>query len=323
MQDREIARARHGCHRPRPQAAPIPRRPAPKACIGARLRGSMPRVPALGGAAACMFFAPRRAVPTRPTPVRSATVRPYDPRALLPLRAVRRRRADLRVDLDPLPRPVRRPRRVRPDRGTGDLPWRHVPGGDGGGAAERAAARAASGLRGGGVRGRLHRPRVPRSLSVGDRPRLRLDLPGARRLGRAAGRQVDAREPPHPAAVRAARRHVPADGVGRAPDSPGQTGQDAVAPLFLQQPGGSGGCAGGRVLPRLAGRAPRDAARRRDAQPRRGGRHAGGDRRPPPEAGRLGTGPGRPDARPGAGREGARAAAARRRVRDGGRLVPL
>ena len=199
---------------------------------------------------------------------------PYDPPALSPLRPLRRRRTGLRVDLDQVSRPLRRPRRVRPDRGAGDLPRRHVPGRDGGEPVDGPRARSAQGIRRGGVRRGRHRPGLSRSLPVGHRPGLRLHLSGPGRLGRPSHGQVDPGEPADPAAVGAARRHLPADGVGGPQDSPGQAGQDAGPPLFLQQPRRGGGGPGRRLLPRLAGGPPRNTARGRDAQLRRRARHA-------------------------------------------------
>src|SRR5215217_1068464 len=171
-----------------------------------------------------------------------------DQGSLLPVPALRCGRVDLRIDLDPLPRPVRGTRCVRPNHRAGDLPGRHVAGR----LPDQSLVRAAQGtplwLRRSRVRHRYYRTLLPRHLWLRNRSRLPVGLSLARRILDVDRGQVEHRRTADPAAVGAPGNDLSPDVCRRAPPAQPQARPDAVTAVLLEQPGRGGGRSGGGVL---------------------------------------------------------------------------
>ena len=205
----------------------------------------------------------------------------HDSRSLPVVRAVRGRRADLRVDLDAVSRPLRGPRCVRPDCRPRDFPGRHVGGRDGGEPVGSSGAQPLAGLCAGGIRRGLYRARVPRRLRADDHLRLRFSLPRPGGLGLAPAGQVGPRKRPDSAAIDSARRHLSADERRSSPAQPRAAGPQPCPPVLLEQSRGRRRRPGCGVLPGRPRGPAGHAGDRRNIEPRR--RRADDRRgRPPP-----------------------------------------
>ena len=111
---------------------------------------------------------------------------------------------------------------------------------------------------------RHRRDRLPSRLRRHDRRGVRLVAPGARLRHRRGDREVAPRRSADPAAVGAARRHVPADERRAAAPAPRAARRVAGDALLHEQPGRGGGRAGERVrADRAAGPAGHHPGRRR------------------------------------------------------------
>ena len=199
----------------------------------------------------------------------------HDPGALRPLHPVRRSRPDLRVHLDPLSGPVRRPRRLRPDHRAGDLPRRDVGGRHGRSAGTRSGSRSRSratpsSSSSSAASGWSSTTSSSWSTSFAYDVHLSRCWPGTPLLTVAKWSIASALILPQSILLGAT---FPLMSAGVLRLRRRDAGPVALPPLFRQQPRRRRRRAGGRLLPGESRRAARHAAGRGDAEPRRRAGH--------------------------------------------------